>query len=165
MHSPDNNLLSGKDGRSGESGGNIYVKFLQQTNYEKLTLCNDGGKGGNGQDGGDGLDGQDGKDAPPKWTEKKLIEKFPSTATWKKSRHDQNLYKVKQSMKGDCRESCLADSGIETGTTLMDEVITVLSRTKKTFGIERRHFFVHVCGKFNKSHIGLYICVLCFSFF
>ena len=142
-----NNLSPGKKGIPGESGGNIFVKFLNSTNYERLKFYNDGGKGGDGQDGGDGADGQPGKNARPRWTKDKLVKLFPSTATWSQSRHLGNSNVFNFSREELCRQRDAAETGVETGLTVMDESITLLSRTKKTFGFPRRHFLVHVCGK------------------
>ncbi|CAF3759701.1 unnamed protein product [Rotaria sp. Silwood1] len=52
---------NGKDGRPGESSGNIAIMTKDILNPQKLKLVLNGGNGENGQNGGDGGDGADGK--------------------------------------------------------------------------------------------------------
>jgi len=53
---------NGKDGRPGESSGNIVIMTKDISNSQKLKLILNGGNGENGQNGGDGGDGADGKE-------------------------------------------------------------------------------------------------------
>lgn len=51
---------TGKDGKAGESSGNIAILSTAMYNPGKLTVELNGGRGEDGQDGGDGCDGKDG---------------------------------------------------------------------------------------------------------
>jgi hypothetical protein len=50
----------GKDGRAGESSGNIAILATKMFHSSKLTIELNGGRGEDGEDGGDGCDGQNG---------------------------------------------------------------------------------------------------------
>ena len=51
---------NGKDGRPGESSGNVTIFAKDCIHPEWLTIIANGGRGEDGQDGGDGCDGEDG---------------------------------------------------------------------------------------------------------
>ena len=50
----------GRDGRAGESSGNLAILSKKMFNSQRLTVELNGGRGEDGEDGGDGCDGKDG---------------------------------------------------------------------------------------------------------
>ncbi|KAE9551560.1 hypothetical protein FO519_005233 [Halicephalobus sp. NKZ332] len=63
---------SGRDGKPGESSGNITIFAKHFVNPELLTIIANGGRGQDGQDGGDGCAGKDGIGVTRKEIEKML---------------------------------------------------------------------------------------------
>ncbi len=68
----------GADGRSGESGGNVYISVKDIDNPEDFTIISHGGKGGKGQNGGDGKNGKDGEGIK----KEDFQDKFPPVANF-----------------------------------------------------------------------------------
>jgi hypothetical protein len=63
----------GRDGRAGESSGNLVILATKMINSSKLTVEQNGGRGEDGENGGNGYDGIDGVGATQKDIDKLIV--------------------------------------------------------------------------------------------
>lgn len=94
---------NGRDGYSGESGGNVLIRYNQVVNGNMLTIVSNGGNGTDGQDGGDGEDGVDGTGI----RKYEFETKFPETSVFLLHRKERNIDKTFENSRG-ARESTIS---------------------------------------------------------